>query len=103
MKGLAAALTSFRQELAQANNVYRGAQLAVDRLNGVIGSDRCLFFRLMPPDYHAEAIAEERRIPELFPFLGLKFPPVDKTAREKVSGRGTQARPANGRARRCCC
>jgi hypothetical protein len=81
---LAEVLVTLRKELEEANNVYRGAQLTVDRLNSVVCSDRCMYFRLLPPDYHAEAIAEERRMTELYPFLGLKFPPVSKEEREKV-------------------
>jgi len=35
------------------------------------------------PDYHAETVAEERRVPDLYPFLGLKFPPQTAEERHK--------------------
>ena len=38
------------------------------------------------PDCHAETVAEERRVPDLYPFLGLKFPPQTAVERHKYVG-----------------
>ena len=62
---------------------YHGSQMLVERVNAVLGFDRAVVYRMWLPDNHAETIAEERRVQDLYPFLGLKFPPQSPAERQR--------------------
>jgi light-regulated signal transduction histidine kinase (bacteriophytochrome) len=66
-----------------ADNLYHGAQILVERLNAIVLGDRALCYRMWLPDFHPEVIAEQRKVGDLYPFLGLKFPPQCAEERAK--------------------
>jgi hypothetical protein len=72
------------------DNIYHGSQLVLTRLNGVLKYDRAVVYQLALPDAHAKCVAEERRLTSLFPFLGLKFPPLEETERAKYAQVGVR-------------
>ena len=76
-------LQELESDLLESNNHYHGSQLLIERVNQVLNYDRAVMYKCWLPDMHCETIAEERRIQEHYPFLGLKFPP--QSAEERAA------------------
>lgn len=82
-------LSQLSEELDSTSNIYRGAQMLLDVISQCVCFDRSLVFRIMQPDSHVETIAEGRGMQDLYPFLGLRFPPLAPDDRHRVRDQGT--------------